>query len=74
MSFNFLYFQVRAAIVGNYKEDRLFGRGEKYADDLIDRAFRDVQETGVLTISKFESMSGQPVTFRTNGDALIREE
>jgi hypothetical protein len=71
---NFLMFQVRAALVGNYKHDRLYGRGEEYGDLIVKNAYDDLLKTGEMWISKFESQSGQVVKFRLDGNSLIRQE
>lgn len=71
---DFLFFQVRAAIVGNYKHERLYGRGEEYGDAIINSAFEEAKKTGLLRISRYESQSGQQVDFRVDGKTLMREE
>lgn len=67
----FLDFQVRAAIVGNYKPDRLFGRGDDYAHTIISSAAQSLRETGKLAISHHESKTGDPVYFKLDGQGLV---
>jgi hypothetical protein len=71
---DFLYFQVRAAILGNYKHDRLYGRGEEYGDQVINSAVEKVKEDGCFGIGSHESKSGEAVYFKLDGNTLIQEE
>lgn len=70
---DFVSFQVRSAIIGNYKDDRLFGRGKEYAELIISNAIKDIKENGKIWISKFESKSGNAVCFRLDGKLLIED-
>lgn len=64
MAIDFLMFQVRAAIEGNYKHERLYGRGKEYGDGIIASAYEEVRRTGKLMISRFESQSGSEVRMK----------
>jgi hypothetical protein len=68
---DFLTFQVRTAVIANYKYDRLFGRGKEYGDVVIESAVNDVKETGKFAIGSYESKNGEPVNFRLDGETLI---
>lgn len=70
----FLDFQVRAAVVGNYKSERLFGRGDDYAYTIIASAAESLRETGKFAIGRHESKSGDPVYFKLDGQALVLVE
>jgi hypothetical protein len=48
---DFLAFQVKAAVMKNYKHDRLFGRGEEYGNYVLAQAIQIVKETGKLSIA-----------------------
>lgn len=70
----FLNFQVRAAVIGNYKHDRLFGRGDEYGNAVIASAMESVKSDGKLAIGRHESKSGDPIHFTLDGAALILTE
>jgi len=71
---DFLLFQVRMAIIGNYKHDRLYGRGEEYGDAVITSAYEDVKKRGQFSISRYESKSGDAITFKLeHGSAALLE-
>lgn len=70
----FLEFQVRAAIIGNYKHDRLLGRGEEYMEVVIASALKDARENGRFSIGRYESKSGDHITFELVGKALVLQE
>lgn len=71
---DFLIFQVRMAVIGNYKNDRLFGRGDEYGEAVIASALNDVKERGQFSIGRYESKSGDHVTFRLDGKSLVLHE
>ncbi|NHZ94618.1 hypothetical protein [Massilia sp. CCM 8734] len=71
---DFLAFQVRSALIGNYKPERLFERGVEYGELVIKNAIEDVRKTGSLTISKWESNSGIAVEFKVDGSSLLLVE
>lgn len=71
---NFIYFQVRAAIQGNYKHERLQGRGDEYANQIVQTAYEQLLKTGELLISKFEAKAGRTIKFVLDGDVLIESE
>lgn len=71
---DFLYFQVRAAILGNYKHDRLYGRGEEYGDRIISSTVDTVKKDGHFGIGSYESKSGEAVYFKLDGNVLTQEE
>lgn len=68
---NFLYFQVRAAVIGNYKHDRLFGRGDEYGHLIIENAMDEVKRTGKFAIGRHESKSGNHVVFEFDNGVLV---
>lgn len=68
---DFLDFQARSAIIGNYKPERLFGRGEEYAHTVIFSAAQTLRETGKLSIGRHESKTGDPVYFKLDGQGLV---
>lgn len=61
---DFLSFQVRSAVIGNYKPERLFDRGEDYGSLVIDGAIEEAIKTGIVRISKWESISGKEIEFK----------
>lgn len=71
---DFLIFQVRMAVIGNYKNDRLFGRGEEYGEAVIASKLSDAKECGQFSIGQHESKSGDHVTFKLDGKALVLQE
>lgn len=71
---DFLTFQVRAAVMKNYKHDRLFGRGEEYGNVVLASAIQSVKETGKLSIGCYESKSGEVVEFVLDDKTLILVE
>jgi hypothetical protein len=70
----FLEFQVRTAVIGNYKHDRLFGRGDEYGNTVIASALDDVKSNGKFSIGRHESKSGEPIDFTLDGASLILME
>lgn len=68
---DFLLFQVRMAVIGNYKHDRLFGRGDEYGNVVIASALESVKSDGKFSISRHESKSGEPIDFRLDGVSLV---
>jgi hypothetical protein len=71
---DFLLFQVRMAIIGNYKHDRLFGRGDEYGEAVIASAYEDAKNKGEFSIGRYESKSGDHITFKLDGSQVILEE
>jgi hypothetical protein len=71
---DFLLFQVRMAVIGNYKHDRLFGRGDEYGEAVIASAMRGAQENSQFSIGRYESKSGEHVTFTVDGKSLVLQE
>ena len=67
---DFLTFQVRAAIVGNYKDSRLYGRGDDYAETVIANAIAHLNENKEIVIGSFESKSGEEIRFVLAGGCL----
>lgn len=68
-----LRFQVTAVLVGNYKHDRLHGRGQEYADVVMSSAMNELETTGRLTISRHESKSGIAVVFHLDDGMLVEK-
>lgn len=71
---DFLLFQVRMAVIGNYKHDRLFGRGDEYGEAVIASALNDARERGSFSIGRYESKSGEHITFKLDGNSLVLQE
>lgn len=70
---DFLMFQVRMAIVNNYKDSRLLGRFEEYANMVIDNAYKEEKEIGKFTIGSFESKSGLSITCHLDNSNILIE-
>lgn len=68
---DFLTLQVRSAIIGNYKHDRLYGRGKEYGDLIIKSAIEDVKKHGKFSISRHESKTGEHVEFCLDGELNV---
>lgn len=62
------------AIIGNYKHDRLFGRGEGYGEAVIASAYGDAKDKGEFSISRYESKNGEHIKFKLDGSQVILEE
>jgi hypothetical protein len=67
-------FQVRVAILNNYKDSRLFGRGEQYANMVINNAYNEVKEFGYFVIGSFESKSGLSIKYKLDNSNILIEE
>ncbi|WP_430510879.1 hypothetical protein [Gottfriedia solisilvae] len=46
-----------------YKQERFTGRGEEYANSLIESNEKDLKEYGFCCISKHDSVTGEIVSF-----------
>jgi hypothetical protein len=71
---DFIKFQVRAAIIKNYKESRLFGRGIEYAETVIQNAYASLLENKQMSIGSYESKSGDHITFKLDGELIIQND
>lgn len=71
---DFLRFQLRAALLGNLKPERLYREGAECAEQKIACYYDELIADNHVVMSKWETKSGEQISFKLVDGTLLLEE